>query len=193
MLFFKAVTLAFLAAVSTATPITSIAARDGTLEARARDNCTQYTSNSAGSVCIDRPSDCTATYLVQSGDTCQAIGAKFSNFTLSQFYYWNPDIGQTCFGLQAYVPVCINTPWYTFVPPVQAATGTVVDASAVPVPIMGGIVGNCTTYEFVGSGLRVDAIVAQNGITMDEFLEWNQNVDKNTPTVWAEYWVCVGA
>jgi len=88
----------------------------------------------------------------------------------------------------------VNTPWYTFTPPVQAAEGTVVSADAIPVPIMGGIVSTCTTYEYVGtSGLRVDAIVAQNGITMDQFLEWNTAVDPTNPVVWAQYWVCVGA
>jgi hypothetical protein len=34
------------------------------------------------------------------------------------------------------VPVCINTPWYTFTPPVQAAAGTAESAKDVPVPIM---------------------------------------------------------
>ena len=90
------------------------------------------------------------------------------------------------------MPVCINTPWYTFVPPVQAATGTVVDASAVPVPIMGGIVAECKKFEYAGAGLRVDAIVAQNNITMDQFLTWNTAVDKTFPSVWAQYWCCVG-
>lgn len=56
-----------------------------------------------------------------------------------------------------------------------------------PVPIMGGIVDTCTTFESMGSGLRADAIVAQNDITMDEFLTWNTAVDSTTPTVWADY------
>jgi hypothetical protein len=58
---------------------------------------------------------------------------------------------------------------------------------------MGGIVSNCTTFEYVGSGLRVDAIVAQNNITMDQFLDWNRAVSAENPSAWAEYWVCVGA
>ena len=121
-----------------------------------------------------------------------AIAKSFANFTLSQLYYWNPDIGQGCTGLRAYVPVCIDTPWYTFVPPVFVAGGTVVAASAVPVPIMPEIVSNCTEFEYIDdSGIRVDTIVAQNNITMDEFLDWNQYVDPTNPYVWAEYWVCV--
>jgi hypothetical protein len=34
------------------------------------------------------------------------------------------------------MPVCINIPWYTFTPPLQAAGGTVETTSEVPVPIM---------------------------------------------------------
>lgn len=148
-----------------------------------------------------------ATYLVQSGDTCQSIAAIYNNFTLSQFYYWNPfvpsplpfqphltsssDVGQTCFGLRAYVPVCIDTPWYTFVPPVQAADGTIEPASAVPVPVMPSITANCTKFELAGGGYRVDTIVAANGITMDDFLSWNSYIDKTNPVAWEGYWVCV--
>jgi hypothetical protein len=91
------------------------------------------------------------------------------------------------------VPVCINTPWYTFVPPVQAASGSVESADKVPVPVMPSITPNCTTYEYAANGLRVDAIVVQNGITMDEFLSWNSYIDKDNPSAWDRYWVCVGA
>jgi hypothetical protein len=57
------------------------------------------------------------------------------------------------------------------------------------------IVSNCTQYELVGSGSkhRVENIVASNNITMDEFLAWNQHVDKTNPTAWEGYWICVSA
>lgn len=66
--------------------------------ARDDSNCTQYCSVSAGCVCTVRPSDCTALYTVQSGDTCTAIAESFGNFTVSQLYQWNPDVGRSCFG-----------------------------------------------------------------------------------------------
>jgi hypothetical protein len=103
---------------------------------QARDNCTIYTSVAAGAVCYHTPSDCTATYFVQPSDSCSSIAESYGNFTLSQFFYWNPDVGQTCLGLGAYVPVCIDTPWYTFVKPVQKPAETVESSKAVPVPIM---------------------------------------------------------
>jgi hypothetical protein len=48
------------------------------------------------------------------------------------------------------------------------------------------IVSNCTQYELVGSGSKynVENIVASNNITMDEFLAWNQHVDKTNPIAW---------
>lgn len=55
------------------------------------------------------------------------------------------------------------------------------------------IVNSCTQFELVGSGSEytVESIVAANNITMDQFLSWNQYVDKTNPTAWEEYRVCV--
>jgi hypothetical protein len=122
---FSLLAFAVLASATTATTII-----------QARDNCTTYASVAAGTVCYHTPSDCTATYIVQPGDSCTSIAESYGNFTLSQFFYWNPDVGQTCLGLRAYVPVCIDTPWYTFVKPVQKPAGTVESSEVVPVPIM---------------------------------------------------------
>ena len=45
-------------------------------------------------------------------------------------------MGQTSLGLRAYVPVCIDAPWYTFVKPVQKPVGALESSEAVPVPVM---------------------------------------------------------
>ncbi|KAF2755988.1 hypothetical protein EJ05DRAFT_478036 [Pseudovirgaria hyperparasitica] len=161
------------------------------------DNSTRYTSTSAGSVCLYRPSDCTATTLVESGDTCNSIADRFNNFTLSVFRYWNPDIGQTCFGLRAYTPVCIGTPWYTFTPPVQSPDGTIVgttdlNPTQLPVPVMPSIVEECNRYFLAGSGQRVDAIAPAAGVSVEDILSWNPTLDKENPVTWAGYWLCVG-
>ncbi|TVY43802.1 LysM domain-containing protein [Lachnellula occidentalis] len=187
---FSLLSLAVLAGAAVATPL----AAELQIEQRAAaaDNCTQYTSVSAGSVCIHRPSDCTATYLVQPDDTCGSIGALYNNFTLSILQYWNPDIGKTCFGLQAYVPVCINTPWYTFTPPVQEPEGTVEADTSNPIPQMPNIVSNCNSFELAGGGYTVDTIVASNNISEDNFLDWNPYINKTAPVAWEGYWVCVG-
>lgn len=72
---------------------------DYTLSARQdAGNCTEYCSVSAGCVCRTVPSDCTAWYTVQSGDTCTSIAQAAGTFTVSQLYKWNPDMGRSCAG-----------------------------------------------------------------------------------------------
>ncbi|CAK3840379.1 Hypothetical predicted protein [Lecanosticta acicola] len=178
---FSIFALGALAATAMASPL----ARTSDIEAR----CTEYCSNSAGCVCVDWPSDCTAFYTVQPDDTCLTIAKSYSNFTVTQLYLWNPDIGQTCFGLRAYVPVCINTPEYTYVPPVQPAFGTHYAPDQTPVPVMPNIVSDCEDFELVAPGTTVEALGAENGFTDDQFAAWNGN----STTAWAAYWACVKA
>jgi hypothetical protein len=102
-------------------------------------------------------------------------------------------VEQTCLALRAFVPVCINTPWYHFKPPVQPPAGTVEAAAAVPVPIMPGIVADCSSFELVGPGVTAHAIVARNNITLAQFVGWNTALDRTNPQPWAGYWVCVRA
>ena len=146
-------------------------------------------------MCHHIPSDCTATYLVQADDTCTTIGEKYDNFTLSIFYFWNPDVGTTCFGLRAFVPVCIATPWYRFSPPVQAPAGSVKGNDVptdVPVPQAPGIISTCNKFELAGEGYGVSQMEGQNGITDDQFYAWNTAVDRSNPVTWGGYWYCVG-
>ena len=74
----------------------------------------------------------------------------------------------------------------------QQPDGTVEPASSVPVPVMPSIVAECSKFELAGGGYRVDTIVAQNNITMDQFLSWNQAIPRDDPVAWSGYWVCVG-
>ncbi|KJX93479.1 carbohydrate-binding module family 50 protein [Zymoseptoria brevis] len=192
---FSIFSLATLVAIASATPFAMPEAYAGTLDTTSsslsarQSNCTEYCSNSAGCVCTVRPSDCTTFYTVQSGDTCLSIAKVFGNFTVTQFYRWNPSVGQTCFGLQAYVPVCIDTPWYEFSPPVQPEFGTRYTPGQTPVPVMPGIVDGCELYELVEPGKRVEELAAENGFAVEKFAEWNGN----STTAWATYWACVKA
>lgn len=162
---------------------------ENTLAVRAAaNNCTQYCSVSAGCVCTVRPSDCTALYTVKPDDTCGSIAKHFNNFTTTQLYKWNPDIGQTCFGLQAYVPICIDTPWYKFTPPVQASYGTVEATKKTPVPIMPSITSKCAKFELVGPGITVADMAKTNKFSAAKFPLWNGNAT----TGWQDYWACVG-
>lgn len=222
---FSLLSLALFAGAAIASPVTL-----ETSQLQARDNCTSYTSVSAGSVCYHTPSDCSflfpppllsslANRFLQALRHIwykQTIPARLSwpntvpshipsSFTGIRKFgllivleklswpFFLSDVGQTCFGLRAFVPVCVDTPWYTFVPPVQPADGTVESATKIPVPVMPSIVSSCTTYELVGAGQTVDSMVAANNLTLDNFLTWNAYIDPTNPVAWGGYWVCVGA
>ncbi|KAJ5988345.1 hypothetical protein N7481_003555 [Penicillium waksmanii] len=53
-------------------------------------------------------STCNAFYFVQSGDYCAGITSTYGNFTLDQFYSWNPAVKNDCTGLQAGYYVCVG-------------------------------------------------------------------------------------
>ncbi|EME82053.1 uncharacterized protein MYCFIDRAFT_86673 [Pseudocercospora fijiensis CIRAD86] len=189
MMQFTIFTLGALAASAVCSPLAMPAAVAGELETRQANNCTGYYSDLSGYVCTVRPYDCSAFYTVQPSDTCLSIGKVFNNFTLTQFYKWNPSIGQTCSGLQAYVPVCINTPWYHYTPPVQPPFGTHWTPDQTPVPTMPNVISSCQIFELVEPGKPVVALAAENGFDQSKFAEWNGGAT----TAWASYWACVKA
>ncbi|KAF1977828.1 hypothetical protein BU23DRAFT_550508 [Bimuria novae-zelandiae CBS 107.79] len=168
-----------------------LVARQATLP----EECSDYCSVSAGCVCIRRPTNCVATYLSDSGETCGSIINQFNNFTAHDLLAWNPEIGKECFGLIAYVPVCIGVPGYTFSGPVEA--GDIWTPEEIPVPVMPGIVPNCTKFEYTDAagspGLA--SILTENGITKEQWNSWNfptQDPEADW-AVWAQYFSCVKA
>ncbi|MCJ1330343.1 hypothetical protein MMC10_007026 [Thelotrema lepadinum] len=200
MVSFRFLAVAALAGFAAATPIISDSLpilRENSLSARQDpNNCTQYCSIDAGCVCQRQPSDCTATYLVQPDDTCGTIAGLFNNFTQSILYYWNPDIGPSCFGLRAFAPVCINTPWYTFFPPTEPAIGSVVGNSVPteqPIPLAPFITAtDCNKFELAGAGADINEMEARNGINDTMFFAYNGGVNQTNRGVWSGYFYCVG-
>ncbi|PVI05899.1 carbohydrate-binding module family 50 protein [Periconia macrospinosa] len=186
-------TIALLAAVVSTAPASSnaLVARQATLPSE----CTDYCSVAAGCVCIRRPTNCVATYLTQSDENCGTIVERFNNFTATDLYAWNPEIGNTCFGLRAYVPVCIGVPGYTYPGPVKG--GDIYTPEQNPVPVMGGIVANCTKFEYTDAkGVPTkNRIWEENGITQKQWNGWNfptQDPDADWGN-WAGYFSCVKA
>ncbi|KAF2740919.1 hypothetical protein EJ04DRAFT_481131 [Polyplosphaeria fusca] len=190
--------LALLASAAAAVPFALEPAAHGSLEARQAQmpgECTQYCSVSAGCVCIKRPTNCVANYTVASGDNCGTIVDKYNTFTAHDLYLWNPEIGRQCFGLQAYVPVCINVSGYKY--PGAVKGGDFATPDQIPVPIQPGIVSNCTKFEYTDKtgnpGLA--KILSSNKITKQQWNGWNfPSQDRNGDwAVWAQFWSCVAA
>ncbi|KAF2190677.1 carbohydrate-binding module family 50 protein [Zopfia rhizophila CBS 207.26] len=158
-------------------------------------DCTEYCSVSAGCVCIIRPTNCVATYIVDAGETCGTVVDRFNNFTATALFKWNPEIGKECFGLRAYVPVCIGVPGYEYPGPVKG--GDIMTAADTPVPVQPNIISNCTKFEYTDSkgSPNLATILQTNGITKQQWNEWNvPGQDPNEDwAAWAGYFSCVAA
>jgi hypothetical protein len=137
----------------------------------------------------------TATYLVERNENCGTIVSRFNNFTATDLYNWNPEIGKQCFGLIAGAPVCIGVPGYVFPGPVRG--GDIWTAEQNPIPVMPDIVPNCTKFEYTDStGVpRLDAILRQNAITREQWNRWNvPSLDPSGDHFqWAQFFSCVKA
>ncbi|KAJ5719736.1 hypothetical protein N7493_007314 [Penicillium malachiteum] len=160
-------------------------------------------------------SNCDAFYVVKTNDTCANIVSSFGNFTLTQFYTWNPAIGTDCKHLdvgksigQLMAPsgekmpaygftddaVCIGVPGASSIT-TTATASTTSSTSATPSPLMPDTVADCTKYYYVVKGDTCDSIEEAYGITSDQFSEWNPYVSNGTDcqNLWLDTYICVGA
>ncbi|PPJ50654.1 hypothetical protein CBER1_05262 [Cercospora berteroae] len=136
--------------------------------------------------------DCQNFYLVQAGDFCQAIVDQYGTFSLTQFYSWNPAVGNTCGGLQAGYYVCVGVtgtpttrPTTTSAAPTATPTG--------PQPQQPGLIAGCQRYYFVQQGDFCQAIVDRFGtFSLQQFYSWNPAVGNTCGGLQAGYYVCVG-
>ncbi|CRG89537.1 LysM domain protein [Talaromyces islandicus] len=140
-------------------------------------------------------STCDAYYFVESGVSCSGIVSEFGNFTLSQFYDWNPAVKSDCSNLLAGYYVCIgvfagtSTATSTINTPVPTTTKTPAPA---PSPTQTGIASNCNHYYKVVSGDTCVSVSESNNITLAHFYDWNPAVGSSCQTLLAGYYVCVG-
>ena len=107
----------------------------------------------------------------------------------------NSEIGRECFGLRAFVPVCIGVSGYTYPGPVEG--GDTRTPGQIPVPVQPGIVRECSRFIYTdGSGVpTLGNILAQNGISKRQWNEWNyptQDADADW-AAWAGYFSCIEA
>ncbi|KAF2202124.1 hypothetical protein GQ43DRAFT_414316 [Delitschia confertaspora ATCC 74209] len=185
--------IALLASVAAASPFPAEAHDLMARQEQMPGECTDYCSVSAGCVCITRPTNCVATYIVQAGESCGSVVDHFNNFTATDLYKWNPEIGRECFGLRAYVPVCIGVTGYTYPGPVKG--GDVATPEELPVPLMYGITKDCTKYGFIDEhgSPTLPTLREANGISKQQWNTWNIPCrDSNEEwSAWAGYWNCI--
>ncbi|KAL4977418.1 hypothetical protein BDW66DRAFT_158791 [Aspergillus desertorum] len=130
-------------------------------------------------------STCNAYYLVQNGDTCYDIQDIYGDFTLSEFYSWNPSISSGCSGLEPGYYVCVGM--------ASTSTASSTASSTSPYsPQRTGTAANCTEYYFVRKGDSCSTILSEYDISIAEFYSWNPTVGSDCSTMEYGYYVCVG-
>ncbi|KAF7159652.1 hypothetical protein CNMCM5623_005032 [Aspergillus felis] len=118
---------------------------------------------------------CDAFYKVQPGNYCYQIMTTYGNFTLDQFYQWNPAVKGDCSGLQAGYYVCIGvagstTAATTITAAPTATTGTT--TSSPYSPQQTGITKECNEYYFVQAGDTCAGIATKYSISLADFYNW---------------------
>lgn len=140
-------------------------------------------------------SNCDDFYFVVSGDTCYDIAAA-QGISLDDFYAWNPAVGTSCGGLQAGYYVCVGvSSGTTTTTKSTLSTSTVsqtTTTAAAPSPTQSGLTSNCDDFYLVVSGDGCYDIAADNGISLDDFYDWNPAVGDDCSGLWPNYYVCVG-
>ncbi|KAJ5946736.1 hypothetical protein N7454_003575 [Penicillium verhagenii] len=136
--------------------------------------------------------NCDAYYMVKGNDTCASIVKTFGNFTLTQFYTWNPAIGTDCKHLDVDDDVCVGVPGAS-TPTSSGATSTA--TSTTPSPLMPDTVADCTKYYYVVDEDTCESIEKAHNITAAQFSEWNPYVSNGTDCqhLWLHEYICVDA
>ena len=62
---------------------------------------------------------------------------------------------------------------------------------ATPTPIQNGMIGSCNKFYLVKTDDGCYDIAAANGVTLEQFYEWNPSVGE-CKNLWPKYYVCVG-
>ncbi|EHA19725.1 hypothetical protein ASPNIDRAFT_179830 [Aspergillus niger ATCC 1015] len=141
-------------------------------------------------------SSCDAFYYVEAGDSCWAIVNSYGNFTLNQFYSWNPAVKSDCSGLQPDYYVCIGVAGDTTVASQTTLPATTTASAATStgsyLPEQTGIASNCDKYYYVQHGDTCSDIATNHDISLNDFYSWNPAVGTTCSDLEADYWVCVG-
>ncbi|OHF04584.1 LysM domain-containing protein [Colletotrichum orchidophilum] len=139
-----------------------------------------------------QPSDCNKWDVVVSGDSCGSM-ASDNGITVDQFYAWNPAVSKdyvTNFWLgQAY---CVGRSSVGGSPTTTPPIATTAKPTP-PAPTHTGQPANCNKWDVVVSGDGCASMASDNGITLDQFYNWNPAVSRDCVTnFWLGQAYCVG-
>ncbi|KAL3421595.1 LysM domain-containing protein [Phlyctema vagabunda] len=139
--------------------------------------------------------NCNKFHFVTSADTgCYDLAAA-NNIALSDFYSWNPAIGNDCSHFITGVYVCVGTgssnpPTTTSKPVTTTVPG---NGISTPTPTQTGMTGNCNKFHFVtSSDTGCYDLAAANSISLDQFYSWNPAVGNDCSHFITGVYVCIG-
>ncbi|KXG49682.1 Peptidoglycan-binding Lysin subgroup [Penicillium griseofulvum] len=119
-------------------------------------------------------------YLVQNGDTCYNIQNRYMNFTLAQFYSWNPAISG-CKGLVEGDYVCVG-----------AKGSSIPSSSSSAFPTQSGVTSKCNKWHYVSGNDTCSSILSEFGLTAAQFYSLNPATGANCSALWRKTEACVG-
>ncbi|KAL5335499.1 hypothetical protein BJX70DRAFT_410391 [Aspergillus crustosus] len=111
------------------------------------------------------------------------------SISVNQLRSWNSEINADCSNLWLGYYICVHVPGATTI---QPANPEPTEDPSDPTPQMPGIVENCQLFHLIESGDSCWSIYTEAGITLEQFLEWNTQVDAACSNLWLGYYVCVG-
>ncbi|EIT79515.1 hypothetical protein AO1008_01360 [Aspergillus oryzae 100-8] len=151
---------------------------------------------------VNSTKQCYSWYDRTKEDSCDTILA-YADIDMTAFYAWNSD----CSNLWLNTSYCVSGPGFddTYYPSISSSTSTLLPtatstcASATvtaPGPTQTGIPCDCNKYAMhdkeVSPGVYCQDIATQNGITLEEFYEWNPALEGDCSGLWLNYAYCVG-
>ncbi|KAJ5209444.1 hypothetical protein N7449_003823 [Penicillium cf. viridicatum] len=142
-------------------------------------------------LCI--PATCN-TVSVLNSDSCDDYMDDWG-VSMAKVLSWNPIIDDTCDNLYLFIDwVLCSGPTSDWSPATTSATTTApATATAMPTNGISTSNQNCASWYTVQSGDECATISVTAGITLDEFLFLNPEVDTNCTNLWVDYAYCVEA
>ena len=131
--------------------------------------------------------DCDTFHFVESGQGCALIAGQYG-ISLSDFYTWNPTVGENCGGLWANVYVCVSVIGGSPPEPTPTQPG---NGITTPTPVLPGMVDDCDVFHKVEAGDGCWDLATAAGISLDDFYAWNPQAAPNCAGLWVGYYVCL--
>ncbi|KAK3898700.1 hypothetical protein C8A05DRAFT_37699 [Staphylotrichum tortipilum] len=152
----------------------------------------------------DSNQNCGKWATVGDGDTCASMSVAFG-ITLSDFYFLNPEVLTDCTNL--WLGYAITAPATSFTRPSPTATSYTLGPSTLLPSAPGTVAGcvkyrdhyNSTTFDISGRAYSLDEffpndcsyVASAYGVTVDQLLLWNPDLDVDNCELHAGYSYCV--